>query len=141
MSAVTAFHAGPWVQLQSHVFGKPPLHKQGKLFVADRLGATGTEISLNRLEAGDGYPFLHRHHAHEEVYLVIDGRGEILVDGRSIPVAAGSVVRIAPEGVRSIRAATDSPLTYACIQAVAGSLISRTVEDGELVPGPVVWGA
>jgi mannose-6-phosphate isomerase-like protein (cupin superfamily) len=139
MSNFTQFHAGPWSRLSEYEFAHRGKMRPGKVFLSEKLGANGAEISLNRLEPGQGYPFLHKHKRHEEIYLVISGKGEFQVDGEIVPVQEGSVLRIAPEGVRSLRAAADEPLCFACIQAVAGTLSERTVSDGEIVPGRVKW--
>jgi mannose-6-phosphate isomerase-like protein (cupin superfamily) len=139
MNNVTVVHTGPWTKLASQVFTHGPLRKLGKMFLGEQLGSTSAEISVNRIEPGDGYEFLHRHRTHEEVYLVIAGSGDMLVDGEQIAISEGTVVRVSPDGVRSIRAAVDSALTYLCIQAVSGTLRQYTVTDGELVPGVVNW--
>lgn len=139
MNHYNTFEAGPWNQLQNHCFKLGQLERPGKLFLSELIDSTGCEISLNRIEAGDDYPFLHKHRKHEEIYIVVSGRGDFLVDGELIPVREGCVIRIAPEGVRSVRAAHDEPLTYLCIQATVDTLSSRLIHDGELVPGEVRW--
>lgn len=135
------FDVGPLRQLADHVFDAGRLRKPGKIFLSERLESNSAEISFNRLEPKEGYEFLHRHNEHEEIYLVVSGRGDFMVDGEVFQVQEGSTVRVAPEGVRSIRAGSGEPLTYLCVQAVAGTLKARTTTDGRLVPGPVGWDA
>lgn len=139
MSNVVSYEAGQWSSLGDHQFQAGSLKGRGKVFLSERLESTGAEVSLNRLEAGQGYPFLHKHETHEEIYIVVSGSGDFQVDGQQIPLREGSTVRVAPNGARSIRASADGPLCYLCIQAVDGTLKSRTVTDGRRVEGPVVW--
>ena len=139
MSNVVSYEVGPWSSLGEHLFQAGSRKRPGKVFLSERLESTGAEVSLNRLEAGQGYPFLHRHVTNEEIYIVVSGTGDFLVDGQQIPLREGSTVRVAPEGARSIRASAHEALCYLCIQAVDGTLTQRTVEDGRLVEGPVVW--
>ncbi len=139
MSTFTVVEAGAWTNLGQQVFERGPLKKAGKMFLCERLGATGCELSLNHLRAGDAHDFLHRHRQHEEVYVAVAGRGEMIVDGERFPLQEGTVVRVAPAGARSLRAAVDQSLDFICIQAVAGTLQNRNVSDGELIPGGSPW--
>lgn len=139
MTRLKNSNVGPWSELANHTFEMGPLKKAGKVFLSELLGTTGAEISLNRLEAGDSYQFLHRHRTHEEIYVIVSGRGDFLIDGEQIAVQEGSAIRMAPHAVRTVRASADESLCYLCIQAVDGTLKSRTVTDGELVSGEVIW--
>jgi mannose-6-phosphate isomerase-like protein (cupin superfamily) len=111
----------------------------GKAFVKDELGLTGMEISFNHVPGGGSIPFYHRHHANEELYLFLGGRGEMQVDDEVIPVSEGSAVRVAPPGKRAWRNTGDAPLVFLVIQARAGSLDQSNISDGKMVPGQVVW--
>lgn len=95
----------------------------------DKLGLTGAEISVNMLPAGASVPFVHAHKANEEIYYVLSGKGKAVVDGDEIALAEGDWIRIAPAGKRQFAAASDSPLSYICIQVKAGSLGAYTAED------------
>lgn len=100
----------------------------------DLLGLTSAEISRNTLQAGASTPFVHRHRRNEEVYLVLDGRGTLYIDGEELPLRAGDCFRIDPAGARCLRAADDSPLSFICVQAPAGGLEGFTFTDGLPVP-------
>lgn len=137
MSNVTRLEAGPIQQWQRWEFAHPQLARpaKGKLFLNEALGLTGMEVSLNSLPAGATVPFFHRHREHEELYLILSGKGEFQVDGELYTVREGSALRIAREGVRSWRNVGDEPMTYIVVQATEGSLAQSGIGDGELVAG------
>lgn len=93
----------------------------------DLLHLTAAEISRNTLPAGVSVPFVHRHRKNEEIYLVLDGRGTLYIDGEELPLRAGDCFRIDPAGARCLRAADDSPLSFICVQARAGHPARRNV--------------
>src|SRR4051812_50084169 len=83
----TCFHAGPtegWAQFHMDP-PEVPRPARGKLFLRKFLGSAGLEVSLNVLPPGKGIPFLHRHRQHDEVYLVIGGRGRSSWAGGASP--------------------------------------------------------
>lgn len=126
--------AGPFSGLGEHEFRGV----KGKLFIGESLGLTGCEVSLNRLAAGKGMPFVHAHTKNEELYIVISGNGTFFVDGEEFPIREGSVVRVAPEGARSWKAG-DCDLYFICVQAEAGSLTQATLEDGFRLEMKTSW--
>src|SRR6516165_10952916 len=137
----TCFHAGPmegWTQFRLEP-PDVPLPVRGKLFLRKFLGAAGLELSLNVLPSGKGMPFLHKHQQNEEVYVVVGGRGQFLVDGECIDVEEGSVLRISPPGARAWRNNSDSPLYFLCIQHRADAAIEGGTLDGRKVEGKPAW--
>lgn len=133
---------GPWDQLDQYELAHPKLKKtfRGKTFLREKLGLTGMEISLNKFPPGRAVPFLHRHKQHEELYLFVRGKGEIQIDGTTIPVSEGTCVRISPDGARSVRNNSKEDLYYVCIQAKDGGLAGATsTSDGVPVEGEVKW--
>lgn len=130
----TLLEAGPLERLSE----KESLGVKGKLFLGRELGLTGCEVSVNRLPAGKGVPFVHSHQQNEELYLVIRGRGVFFIDGAEIPVSEGSVIRVAPAGERAYRAG-DEDLYFLCIQAREGSLMQATRDDGIRTATKASW--
>jgi mannose-6-phosphate isomerase-like protein (cupin superfamily) len=140
-SQFTCFHAGPkegWTQYRLEP-PDVPLPARGKLFLRDLLGSAGLETSLNVVPPGKGIPFLHRHRENDEVYVVIGGRGQFLVDGECLDVEEGTVLRISPAGARAWRNNTDTPLYFLCIQYRADSVVRGGTADGEQVEGKPGW--
>jgi uncharacterized cupin superfamily protein len=137
----TCYCAGPmeaWTQFRLDP-PDAPLPVRGKLFLRNLLGFVGLEMSLNVLPPGKGMPFLHKHQQNEEVYVVVGGRGQFLVDGECIDVEEGSVLRISPPAARAWRNNTDAPLYFLCIQYRADSVIQGGTHDGQRVEGKPAW--
>ena len=137
----TGFHAGPmaeWAQFRPEP-PEVPLPVRGKLFLQCLLGSAGLEVSLNVVPAGKGIPFLHRHQENDEVYIVVGGRGQFLVDGECIDVEEGSVLRMRPTAARAWRNNSAAPLYFLCIQYRADSVIQGGILDGRKVEGTLAW--
>ena len=77
----------------------------------DKLGLTGAEVSVNRLPAGAGVPFVHSHRRNEEIYGILTGAGRAVIDGENVSLAAGDWLRVAPAAKRQFSAAEDGTLT------------------------------
>ena len=73
----------------------------------DKLGLTGAEVSVNRLPAGAGVPFVHSHRRNEEIYGILAGAGRAVIDGENVSLAAGDWLRVAPAAKRRPR--SESP--------------------------------
>ena len=106
---------------------------EGKIFLGQELGMTGAEVSLQCLAAGEDAPFLHSHKTHEEIYVIISGKGEYEVDGEQMPVSEGSVIRVAPAGVRALRNTSDNEMVMMCIQYEAKPITSF-MDDANIIP-------
>lgn len=99
----TCFHAGPkegWTQFRLEP-PDVPIPTKGKLFLRNLLGSAGLEMSLNVVPPGKGIPFLHRHQENDELYVVVGGQGQFLVNGVCIDVNEGSALRISPTAARA----------------------------------------
>ena len=102
----------------------------GKAFVKEVLGTSSMEVSLGSIGAGKSTPFAHHHKQNEEVYIVISGDAEFVLDGRREPVSSGSIVRVSPSVSRAIENKGNELLVYVCIQAKEGSLEQYPITDG-----------
>lgn len=107
----SALSTGSFSQLNDYVLPVAPgMEIQGKVFMGQTLQTTGAEISFQSFAPGKETGFLHTHQTHEELYIFVSGKGEFQVDGQVFPVGEGSVVRVAPEGKRSVRNNGTEPL-------------------------------
>ena len=63
-------------------------------------------------------------------------------DGASskvIPVEEGSIVRVAPAGVRSVRNNGETPLVMLCVQYRGATFTAEDAADGNILSEPVKW--
>ena len=70
---------------------------------------------------------------HEELYVIISGKGEYEVDGEKTAVSEGSIIRVAPAGVRALRNNSDKDLVMMCIQYEAKPITSF-MDDANIFP-------
>lgn len=116
---------GPWAEIAQFVTG----NFKGKVFLKDALGTTGSEISFGALPANTALPFFHAHKQNEEVYLVLKGSGKMQIDDDVFDLQEGTLVRVNPQGARSLKSGPDGML-FMCMQTKAGSLQEWTGADG-----------
>ncbi len=110
-------------------YKKVSVAPEARVELHDLLALTGAEISVNNLPAGAGVPFFHAHKKNEEIYAVLSGKGQAVIDGETVELAAGDWVRVAPAAMRKFSAAEDSAISYICIQVKEGSLEGYTQDD------------
>ena len=111
---------------------------EGKVFLDGELALVGSIASVQKFEAHADALFLHSHKEHEELYIIVSGKGEFQVDGEVFPVSEGSFIRVAPEGVRTLRNTGDAKMVMICVQYQAKP-ISGFMEDGVISKEPVRW--
>lgn len=117
----------------------PEIKIPGKVFGGKAAGTTGAEFSFQVFAPGQETGFLHTHTSHEELYFFLKGSGEFQVDGDVFPVREGSVVRVAPEGRRSVRNNGTEPLVMLCVQYRGNTFTDRDAADGAILADPVKW--
>lgn len=112
---------------------------RGKVFLKEATKATGTEISFNSLPPNKSLSYFHIHNEDEETYIILKGKGDFQVDDDCFPIEEGSVIRVAPAGVRGMRNSSDEPMIYIVIQSKADSLKQYSSVDGERVEHKAKW--
>ena len=110
-------------------YAKTNIGNEGRVELHEVLGLTGAEVSVNKLPAGAGVPFVHAHKDNEEIYGVLEGAGSATIDGEDIELAAGDWLRVAPAAKRQFSAAADAGIAYVCIQVRENSLGGFTADD------------
>lgn len=111
----------------------------GKVFGGAVLGADGGDFSFQMFQPGTETGFLHKHKQHEELYFFLRGKGEFQVDGQIFPVKEGSVVRVAPEGERSVRNNGTEPLIMLCVQYKGNTFTAEDASDGIILEKQIKW--
>ncbi|NJK64035.1 MAG: cupin domain-containing protein [Synechococcaceae cyanobacterium SM2_3_1] len=82
------------------------------------LNLQGVALGLLRFPPQAGYSFTHQHQQQEEVYIVIEGSGSILINGELIALERGDIVRVSPESKRALKA-NEEGMFIICAGAIA----------------------
>ena len=110
-------------------YTKTNIGNEGRTELHETLALTGAEISVNQLPAGANVPFVHSHKNNEEIYGILSGNGKAVIDGEEIELSASDWLKIAPAAKRQFFAASDSGITYVCVQVKENSLDGFTADD------------
>ncbi len=135
----TAVDFGKFSELSEYVLSMGPVTIPGKVFGGQSVGATGGEFSFQVFQPGQEAGFYHSHKNHEELYFFLSGKGEYQVDGENIPVGEGTVVRVAPEGKRTVRNTGTEPLVMLCVQYRGNTFTAEDAQDGNILQEEVKW--
>ena len=106
-------------------YTKTNVGNESRTELHETLSLTGAEVSINSLPAGASVP----HKNNEEIYGVIVGKGTAIIDGDTVEITAGDWLKISPTAKRQFFAASDSSITYICIQVKENSLDGFTADD------------
>lgn len=137
---VTAVDFGKLNELKDYTLNLAPgVEIPGKVFGGTDVNATGSEFSFQSFAPGSETGFLHTHKNHEELYFFLSGKGEFQVDGKVFAVGEGSVVRVAPNGKRSVRNNGDEPLVMLCVQYRGNTFTADDATDGVILSEKVNW--
>ncbi len=137
----TAVSVGKLSELSDYSLIHPKTKQeiQGKVFLKDPTKATATEISFTTIPPHSEISYFHIHTKDEETYIILKGSGYYQVDEDLFPISEGSVIRVAPQGVRGLCNTSNEPMVYICIQAKENSLEEYTTEDGKRVEFKPKW--
>uniref|UniRef100_UPI003217CAB4 cupin domain-containing protein n=1 Tax=uncultured Draconibacterium sp. TaxID=1573823 RepID=UPI003217CAB4 len=137
----TAVNVGSIDDIKSHSFIHPRLGTEinGKVFINKATKATGTEISFTTIPPKSELGYFHIHYKDEETYIILKGSGYYQVDDDCFPIQEGSIIRVAPEGVRSLCNTSDQEMVYICIQSKENSLEEYSSNDGERLAHTPKW--
>ena len=137
----TAINIGKLEDIDKYSLIHPKLKTEikGKLFLKQPTKMTGTEISFTTIPPKSELGYFHIHSKDEETYIILKGSGYYQVDNDCFPIQEGSVIRVAPEGVRGLCNTSDESMVYICIQSKENSLEEHTTEDGKRVAVTPKW--
>ncbi len=73
------------------------------------------------------------------MYIILSGEGKFQVDDKFFDISEGSVIRVAPAGLRGMTNTSDEQMLYIVIQTKADSLEQHTMEDGVIQEATPLW--
>ena len=123
-------------------FGKLDLvleSANGKIFLKDATKAFGTEISISILPPKTDLPIFHSHKQNEETYIILKGEGKFQVDDQCFDISEGSVIRVAPAGLRGMTNTSEQQMIYIVIQSKENSIQQWTSQDGVIQDATPLW--
>lgn len=137
----TAINIGSLEDIMSYalIHAKTGKEVKGKVFLKEPTNATGTEISFTVIPPESELGYFHIHNKDEETYIILKGSGYYQVDDDCFPIQPGSVIRVAPEGVRSLCNTSKEEMLYICVQSKEKSLEEHTTDDGKRIPVTPKW--
>ncbi|MDY5778531.1 MAG: cupin domain-containing protein [Succinivibrionaceae bacterium] len=110
-------------------YSKFSVGNDGRTELHDKLNLTGAEISFNTLPKGVSVPFVHSHKQNEEIYIVLEGKGKVVIDDETIELKKGDTLRVSPKAKRQFSADSNEAISFICIQVKEGSLTEYTAND------------
>ncbi len=99
----------------------------------NKLNLKGVGLGMSRIPAGMGYTFMHRHELQEEVYIVVNGKGIIHINGKDIELSPGDIIKVDPKDNRALKAAEDSDLVCLIVGAVPAKGFPREEDSNSLI--------
>lgn len=144
MSDYQVLGIGALDEWRDHYGGfRPASSRDGRRVVDHELAMQYIGVTANALEPGEEAGYWHAHARIEELYVFLEGHGQMGLDDDVIDVAPGTVVRVGQGVWRTWRCTPDSPtqLRWLCIRA-GGYELPEYPDDSERDEGhPAPWGA
>lgn len=76
---------------------RPETSRDGRRVVDKEMDLQYMGLTVNALVAGEVAPYWHKHSQVEELYIFINGKGQMGLNDDVVEVTAGSIVRVSPE--------------------------------------------
>jgi len=142
MSNYSITELGPMDSWRDHFGGYvPETNKQGRRVVDHELDSEVIGLSVTAYEPGEEAGYWHSHSELEEVYVFLEGQGQMGLDDDLVEVGAGTVVHVGIGVMRTWRCKPDSPtqLRWICIRAGGGPLEAIPSDASPIRDIPMPW--
>jgi mannose-6-phosphate isomerase-like protein (cupin superfamily) len=119
----------------------PETNKQGRRVVDHELESEVIGLSVTAYEPGEEAGYWHSHSELEEVYVFLDGYGQMGLDEEVVEVVPGTVIQVGTGVMRTWRCKPDSPtqLRWLCIRAGGGPLEAIPTDAVPIRNIPMPW--
>ena len=126
-----------------HTFGGfvPETERQGRRVVDHELGGDVIGMTATAYEPGNEAGYWHSHSQLDELYVFLEGEGQMGLDDEVIDVHPGTVVQVGTGVMRTWRAKPDSPteLRWLCIRAGVTPLPAIPDDAEAIADIPMPW--
>lgn len=142
MSDFEVTSIGAMDEWRSHLGGfTEQTQREGRRVLDHALDMQFIGVTVNALTPGEQAGYWHAHSEIEELYIFLDGEGEMGLDDQIIPVKAGSAVRVGQGVKRTWRCTPASPtaLKWMCIRAGGGELDKIPTDAKRDTESPMPW--
>jgi len=120
---------------------RPDTTRPGRRVVDHEITGQIIGLTSNAYEPGEQAGYWHTHSVLEEVYVFLEGQGQMGLDGDIVDVEAGTVVMVPPGVMRTWRCTPESPtqLKWICIRAGQNPLPAVPDDAEPLWDIPLPW--
>jgi len=142
MSNYSITEIGPMTSWRDHFGGfVEATNKQGRRVVDHELDSEIIGFTATAYEPGEEAGYWHSHSVLEEIYVFLEGEGQMGLDKDLIEVKAGTVVHVGTGVMRTWRCKPDSPsqLRWLCIRAGGGKLEAIPSDAEPIRDIPMPW--
>lgn len=142
MSQYTVTQLGPLASWRDYLGGfRPDTTRYGRRVIDHEISSNVIGITANSYEPGEQAGYWHSHSILEEVYIFLEGLGQMGLDDDIVDVQPGTVVLVPPGVMRTWRCVPESPthLKWICVRAGQNPL-PAVPDDAEPLFGlPLPW--
>ena len=142
MTGYEVLNVGDPEEWRSYFGGfRPETSRDGRRVVDKEMDLQYMGLTVNSLVAGEEAPYWHKHSIVEEIYIFINGKGQMGLNDDCVEVAAGSIVRVSPETWIKWRCDPNSTeeLRWLCVRAGGMALADAAGDATVEVDRPDVW--
>ena len=120
---------------------RPETSRDGRRVVDHEMDMQYIGLTANALVAGEEAGYWHKHSQVEELYIFINGKGQMGLDDDCVDVSAGSVVRVSPGTWINWRCDPNSTeeLRWFCVRAGGTELPDSPNDAVKDVERPTPW--
>jgi mannose-6-phosphate isomerase-like protein (cupin superfamily) len=142
MTSYSITNIGPMDSWRDHFGGfVESTNKQGRRVIDHELETEIIGFTATAYEPGEEAGYWHSHSELEEVYIFLEGEGQMGLDDDVVDVSAGTVIHVPTGVMRTWRCKPDSPtqLRWLCIRAGKGPLEAIPSDATPIRDIPMPW--
>lgn len=142
MTGFSVTELGPLASWHDYIGGfRPARTRNGRRVVDHELTGDVIGMTANSTQPGEEAGYWHSHAVLEELYVFLEGEGQMGLDDVVVDVHAGTVVSVSPGVMRTWRCTPESPvpLRWLCIRAGQNPLPPIPDDAQPITDVPMPW--